>query len=179
MRIVIPALVIFSLCPLANARIGETEKECNLRYGTPKKVKDILPGCQTNEYNYQGFKIRVAFRGFSEPAIMMIFQKQSHPFLKEDEVAAILSANTPDGTAWSATLTKNEQQKSADPISIVGTQLVTNLFGGKAWRRSDGATAELQVQKLALTLKTHEAFVIESLAKQEAEARRKAAVPAF
>jgi len=179
MRNLMLALVVLAFCPLASARIGETERECNTRYGTPKKVEDILPGCRTNEYNYHAFKIRIAFRGFNEPAIMMIFQKQSSPHLKDDEVAAILSANTPNGTAWKATLAEDERDKNADPISRLATVLVTNTMGGKAWQRSDGATAELLVQKMGLTLRSREAIVIEAMAKQEAETRRKAAVPTF
>jgi len=171
--------MVLVFCPLASARIGETESECNARYGTPTKVTDILPRCRTLEYTYHGFKIQIAFRGFNEPAIMMIFWKEMAASLKDDEVAAILSANTPNGTVWKATLAKNEHQKNADPVSQLSTMLVANTLGGKAWLRSDGGTAELMVQKIRLTLKSHEAIVLEDMAKQEAEARRKAAVPAF
>lgn len=61
----------------------------------------------------------------------------------------------------------------------MGAALVTDLMGGRAWVRSDGVTAELQIQKSGLTITTPEAVTREKRAKDEAEAKRKAAIPNF
>jgi len=179
MRITLILLIAFALCPLARARIGETESECNTRYGTPKKVTEIVPQCPTNEYDYHGFKIRIAFAGFNGPAIKMIFSKQPSPFFKDDEVAAILNANTKDGTQWKKALPESEASKQMDPITRLTTALVTDTMGGRSWVRSDGVTAELQIQKIGLTIQTPESIAREKRAKDKAEAKRKASIPAF
>jgi len=179
MRTILLFLTILALCPVANARIGENESECNSRYGTPKRVAEIVPGCPTNEYDYHGFKIRIAFPGFNNSAIKMIFTKQPSPFFKDDEVAAILNSNTKEGTQWKKVLSESEAAKQEDPLSRMATALVTNTMGGRGWVRSDGVTAELQIQKLGLTIQAPEAVTREKKAKDEAEAKRKAAIPNF
>lgn len=179
MRIMLILLIAFAFCPLVKARIGETESECNARYGTPKKVQEIVPGCPTNEYDYHGFKIRIAFPGFSGPAIKMVFTKSPSPIFKDDEVAAILNANTKQGTSWSRVVSESEVAKKSDPLTRVGTALVTDLMGGRSWVRSDGVTAVLQIQKMGLTISTPESVAREKRAKSEAEAKRKAAIPNF
>ena len=179
MRPALLLLMLLALSPVAHARIGETESECNTRYGTPKKVAEIVQGCPTNEYDYHGFKIKIAFPVFNNPAIKMVFTKPSGPFLKDDEVAAILSANTKKGTTWKGVASESDLAKKSYPITRVGTALVTNAMGGRAWVRSDGVTAELQIQKLGLTITTPEAVAREKRGKDEAEAKRKAAIPSF
>jgi len=179
MRPALLLLMLLALCPVANARIGETESECNSRYGTPKKVAEIVPGCPTNEYDYHGFKIKIAFPGFNNPAIKMVFTKPLGPFLKDDEVTAILSANTKDGTTWRGVASESELAKKSDPITRMTTAMVTNSMGARSWVRSDGVTAELQIQKSGLTIQSPEAIAREKRAKEEAEAKRKAAIPNF
>lgn len=172
-------LMAFALCPLANARIGETESECNTRYGTPTRTGEIVPGCQTNAYDYHGFKIKIAFAYFNGPAIKMVFTKQPSPIFKEDEVAAILSANTPDGTQWKGILSESELAKKSDPITRIGTAIVTSAMGARSWVRSDGITAELQLQKTGLTIQSPEASAREKKAKEEADIKRTTAIPNF
>ena len=171
--------MLLALSQLANARIGETESECNTRYGTPKKVAEIVPGCPTNEYDYHGFKIKIAFPGFNNPAIKMVFSKQPKPAFTDDEIVAILNANTKDGTQWKKVLSESEASKKMDPITRLGTALVADTMGGRAWVRSDGVTAELQIQKLGVAISTPEAVAREKGAKVEAEAKRKASIPNF
>jgi len=179
MRTTLLLLMVMALCPIANARIGETESECNTRYGTPKRVSEIVPGCPTNEYNYHGFKIRIAFPGFNGPAIMMVFSKQPSPAFKDDEVAAILAANTKEGTQWKGAVSESETTKKMDPLTRIATAFVTDTMGGRAWVRTDGVTAELQIQKMGLRIRSPEAVAREKREKDEAEANRKSAIPNF
>lgn len=179
MRSTLILLMLFALCPVANARIGETESECNTRYGTPKKVAEIVPGCPTNEYDYHGFKIRIAFPGFNNPAIKMVFTKLPNPTFTDDEITAILTANTKEGTQWKKVLSESEAAKKMDPITRLGAVFVTDTMGGRAWVRSDGVTAELQIQKMGMTITAPEAVAREKRAKDEAEAKRKTAIPNF
>ena len=172
-------LAFLALCPFANARIGDTENECSTRYGTPKKVAEIIPGCLTNEYDYHGFRIKIAFPGFNNPAIKMIFTKLPSPFFKDDEIAAILNANTKEGSSWSQVASESDLAKKSDPVTRIGTAILTNAMGGRAWVRSDGVIAELQIQKMGLTITTPEAIVREKRAKDKEKAKRKAAIPSF
>lgn len=179
MRFALLLMMVSALCSVASARIGETERECNARYGTPKKVAEIVPECPTNEYDYHGFKIQIAFAGFNGPAIKMVFTKQPSPFFKDDEVAAILNANTKDGMQWKASVSESEVAKKSDPLTRMTTAVVTSAMGAKSWVRSDGVTAKVQIQKMGLTIESPEVVAREKRAKEEAEAKRKAAIPSF
>ncbi len=171
-------LFLLFLTTTASARLGETDSECNRRYGVPQKTKEIIPGCPTYAYDYSGFRIRIAYIGFNGPALKMIFEKRPGPFLKDDEVAAILTANTPEGMTWKP---KSPElvEKSPNPITGLSAMFVASAAGAKGWKRDDGATAELGINKMNLTLALPAAAQLEQRAKDEAEAKRKAAIPSF
>jgi len=163
--------------PLASARLGETNSECNGRYGTPQKTQEIIPGCPTNAYNYKGYRILIAFIGSNGPAVRMIFEKRPGPFLKDDEVEAMLQANVPDGMSWKPKA--SGVARNSNPIVNVGVTVVASAMGARAWKRDDGATAELGLNKMHLTLSLLAAEQLDLRAKEEGEAKRKAAIPTF
>jgi len=179
MRISSLLLFLLALCSHANARIGETESECNARYGPPKRGASIVPGCQTNEYDYHGFKIKIAFPGPNNPAIKMIFTKSPILVLKEDEVAAILNANTKEGMQWKRVASELGATKQSDPFTRVAAAYIASSVGARSWVRNDGVTAELEVTKTVVTLESPESVVRKKRAKDEEEASRKAAIPNF
>jgi hypothetical protein len=171
-------ILIFALSvPTVNARLGETESQCNQRYGQPTKAREIIPGCPTNEYKYHGFRIQTAFLASGGPAIRMVFVKQPGPFLSEDEIAAILKANAPNGMAWKEI--QSEMVRKADGVSSLLTGLILSQVGAKSWVRDDGAIADVMLNRVRLTLSLLAAEQLELRGKAEAEAKRKAAIPEF
>jgi len=171
-------LLALFLTATAFARLGETDSECNRRYGVPQKAKEIIPGCPTYAYDYSGFRIRIAFIGFNGPALKMIFEKRPGPSLNDDEVAAILTANAPEGLPWKRKAPELVE-KNANPVTGLSAMFVASAMGAKGWKRGDCATAELAPNKINLTLSLPAAEQLELRAKKEAEAKRKAAIPSF
>jgi hypothetical protein len=135
-------------------------------------------GCPTNLYDYHGFRIRIAFLACNGPALQIIFEKRPGPFLKEDEVVAILNANTPYGMTWKP-IQPEIVRNSTGPFGKLGATFIAAGTSTKAWKRSDGALADLQINRMNLTLSLPAAATLEQRAKEETEANRKAAIPAF
>lgn len=167
------------------ARIGENESQCNGRYGTPltdgittsaNKKKPLLPVGYTKTYNYQGWKIRIAYIAFNGPAIGMSFRKKAGGAIKDDELVAILTANTPEGTQWERLVYTNSPLKGA--AGVFGN-IGSNAMGAATWKRSDGVMAILEPLKMELFLEAPIATEIRRKAKEDAEVRRKAAIPNF
>lgn len=182
MRLPIFFLLLATTC---FARIGENETQCNGRYGTPQtdsytvkrnKDKPLLPVGYTKSYDYQGWKIRVAFVAFNGSAIKMSFRKKSGGAIKDDELVAILTANTPEGMKWErGVYTSSPLKGSAGFFGNIGS----NAMGGAAWKRTDGVIAVLEPLKMEFFLESPTAVEILKKAKENAEAQRKAAIPSF
>lgn len=182
MRILI--LLLFSVSA-SFARIGENETQCNGRYGTPltdknttvaNKKSPLLPVGYTKTYNYKGWKIRVAYITFNGPAIKMSFRKKTGGAIKDDELAAILTANTPEGMSWERGVYTNSPLKGA--VGVFGN-IGSNAMGAVAWKRTDGVIAVLEPLKMEMFLESPEATEILHKAKEQSETKRKATLPAF
>ncbi len=114
MRVLLVVWVLtFFLPSLANARLGETPIQFADRYGAPKDTAqdkhpspytDLIEGAVHHTYEYQGWKIRAAFLQVNGPAVRMDYQKiltgGVDPKIKDYELQAIVSANTPAGMSW-------------------------------------------------------------------------------
>ncbi|MDX2081843.1 MAG: hypothetical protein SFU53_13750 [Terrimicrobiaceae bacterium] len=74
---------------------------------------------------------------------------------------------------------ESEVSRNADPVSRIGAAFVLSSMGARGWIRDDGATAELGLNKADLTLALPAAATLEQRANNEAEAKRKAAIPEF
>ena len=178
-------LFVLLFAGVTYARLGENETQCNGRYGTPltdkytteaNRKNPLVPGGYTKSYNYQGWVVRVGYVVFNGPAIKMSFRKKAGGSIKEDELAAILTANAPEGMKWErGVYTNSPLQGSAAVFSNIGS----NVMGAAAWKRTDGVVAILEPMKLELTLESPAAIEITRKAKDSAEAQRKAAIPAF
>jgi len=178
-------LFVLFFTGVAYARLGENETQCNGRYGTPltdkyatkaNKEKPLLPVGYTKSYNYQGWVVRVGYLVFNGPAIKMTFRKKAGGQIKDDELTAILTANTPEGMKWERGVYTNSPLKGAS--AVIGN-IGSNVMGAAAWKRTDGVVAILEPLKQELTLESPAALEILSKAKENAEAQRKAAIPAF
>src|SRR4051794_19892528 len=104
----------------AHGRIGETSIQFADRYGRPKdtnltaimdKTSPLLERAIHHTYEYQGWKIRAAFLQLDGPAVPMDFQKTRAAtagiVIRDDELQAIATANTPAGMSWKPVLYDN------------------------------------------------------------------------
>jgi hypothetical protein len=106
----------------------------------------------------------------------MSLRKKSGGAIKDDELAAILTANTPEGMKWERGVYTNSPLKGS--AGFLGN-LGSNVIGGAAWKRSDGVLAILEPLKMELFLESPAATEILRKARENADAERKAAIPNF
>jgi hypothetical protein len=185
-------LLFFSVLLLtsAQARIGETSLQLADRYGGPKdtsltaildKNSPLVEGAIHHTYEYQGWKIRAAFFRLDGPAVRMDFQKTSAApagiVIRDDEVQAIASANTPAGMAWKQMMYDNPDSPSKG-ISKVFEEFVMGTAGQKMWQRSDGAILWLR-SNLIVRLELPAAREYEAQLKRNKEEKAHASVPQF
>lgn len=159
-----------SLCSQALARIGENEGECTARYGTPQtgswettenKKKPLLPAGYTKTYFYDDWKIRVHFLEFNGPAVKLTFAKRKGSvIMKEEEVAAILKANTQPGCTWAAQAYENPKSPNTG-LAKIAEAFVAETMHAKRLKCSNGNTAEVELQRTMVTIETPEARMLE------------------
>lgn len=120
--------------------------------------------------------VRVAYIAFNGAAIKMSFRKKSGGSIKEDELAAILTANTPEGMKWErGVYTSSPLKGSSGVFGNIGS----NMMGPAAWKRTDGVIATLEPLKMKLSLESPAATEILRKAKEQSETERKAVIPVF
>ena len=147
----VPFLFLFLLIVAsADGRIGETPIQFADRYGRPKdtnltaildKNSPLMEGAVHHTYEYQGWKIRAAFLQLDGLAVRMDFQKTSAApagiVIRDDELQAIASANTPDGMTWKRIMYDNPDSSNKG-ISKLFEGFIMGAAGQKMWQRSDG-----------------------------------------
>lgn len=151
MRLLIVTVLWYLFVALADARIGETSIQLADRYGPPKdssltKIADshspLIAGAIHHTYEYQGWKIRAAFLQLDGPAVRMDYQKiitaGVNPRIQEDELQAIMTANTPLGTSWKTKMYDNPDSPNKG-LAKFGEAYIANSIGEKMWQRTDGA----------------------------------------
>ncbi len=186
-------LLIGATCLLtasADARIGETSLQFVDRYGPPKdtastkgvdKSSPLIEGAIHHTYEYQGWKIRAAFLELQGPAVRMEFQKMSGAptgtTIREDELQAIVSANTPIGMTWHRLLPGNPS--SADQgLNKLGEVVFSHFLGEKAWQRSDGALLWQRYMHI-VRLELPTASQRDAQLKSDKDRKARASVPRF
>jgi hypothetical protein len=174
----------------AYARIGETPIQLADRYGRPKdtnlttildKNSPLLEGAVHHTFEYQGWKIRAAFLQLDGPCIRMDFQKTSTAVsgivIRDDELQAIASANTPAGMAWKPIMYDNPDSSNKG-LSKVFEGFIMGAAGQKMWQRSDGAILSLR-SNLIVRLELPAARQYEEQLKRNKEEKARASVPRF
>lgn len=171
----------------ADARLGETSLQFVSRYGPPKdtpssriydKNSPLLEGAIHHVYEYQGWKIRAAFSQLDGPAVRMDYSKLgTSPQIKDYELQAIMTGNTPAGTAW-----KQIPFKNPDTSDKVFNKAVEAYFGDalgqKMWQRSDGAILWLR-SNLIVRVELPIARNYEAKLKADKDQKARASVPKF
>lgn len=175
-------LFIVGIFPyLAQARLGDTERQCVERYGSalpPKKQpmaqQDLIPGLSHATYHFQGWKIRIVF--VAGHVVAQEYQKKlPHPSghgINTDERAAVLAAESA-GNTWDQALTHPLQS------SLLSSIIAPALLGGQHWMRSDGAYATLTPMAFSLVLYSKEGLEAARQAAAAKEQKRKESVPKF
>ena len=143
--------VFLAVTVAAEARLGETSAQCANRYGPPKDTNltaindknfPLLEGAIHHTYEYQGWKIRAAFLQVDGPAVRMDFQKTSAAVsgiaIRDDELQAIMTANTLERTSWKQIPYRNPDLPSG-ALNRFSQAIAGSLTGEKMWERTDGA----------------------------------------
>lgn len=178
--LLIVALTLVFALPL-QARLGDTERDCVVRYGSAKpekkhghKPQPLVPGAREAVYEHKGWQIRVAFIG-NRVAAEEYSKPPGHPNgrkIIDAEIEAILTAEKGTGT-WTAQMVDTSKGLAA----TLG-QVVTPL-GGKSWLRTDGAKAALLPLAHALLLESPEAIRAKNEAVSRSAADKRKNVPKF
>jgi len=159
------------------ARLGETEAQSKARYGEPVDgliggtEQPLLAGAKELAYNFQGWRVRVAFVNGTAARIeyAKIPDAGGLKKLTDPEVLAILEAEK--GTySW-----REEKPR----LGNAGLNALKTVFDGRIWERSDHAMAKFKLG-LVLVLETREAEALEKkMAKEPAKPAAGAGVPKF
>jgi hypothetical protein len=174
-----------TVAAVAQARIGETAIQFVDRYGAPKdtpssKILDknspLIEGAMHHVYEYQGWKIRAAFLQLDGPAVRMDYSKLGPDvMIKDYELQAIMTANTPAGMAW-APIAYNNPDSPNKGLAKAFESFVA--VGQKMWRRSDGAILWLR-SNLIVRVELAAARDYEAKLKAEKERKAHTSVPQF
>jgi hypothetical protein len=111
----------------------------------------------------------------------MDFQKTSAAVsglvIRDDELQAIASANTPEGMTWKRIMYDNPDSPGKG-ISKLFEGFVMGAAGQKMWQRTDGAILSLR-SNLTVRLELPAARQYEEQLKRDKEQKARASVPKF
>ena len=113
------------LAASAHARVGETIKQVEVRYGKPQRVLHEHGSFRELGYGYRGFMVGVSYVGGISKSEG--FARPDTPRLSDADVQQLLALSLAPGTSWKLASDKN---------------------GDRLWVRSDGkVVALLNTQK--------------------------------
>src|ERR1035437_382780 len=167
--VVIAAIALTPICGLA--RLDETEAQCEQRYGKPQdspsdKSFPILSGAVNQSYQYQGWRIRIAF--LDGKAAIISYSKAAQAAggikIQDDEAKAILDSEG-NGGEWKASWPLS----LFDPVSYP-----------KRWRNTNGSIAYLiGITRMSLVVESPKAEEFRKTQAKTKEEQRKANIPKF
>ncbi len=152
------------------------------RYGKPVKDANqelfpLLRGAALASYNYQGFRIKVAFlNGVAVRQKYVRIELINGSLRMSDvEVQAILDAEKGSGEWQGASPTRT----SSDLLTKLYTRLMKPLLGTQWERSTDHATANLEPARQSILLDTPAALQAEATFKKATEEGKGQKVPKF
>ena len=173
--------------PFGEHRLGATADQFVAQYGAPQdspildKNFALLEGAIHHRYEYQGWRIRVAFLGSDGPAVRMDYSKiikaGVNATIQDYELQAIMAANTPPGTTWKEIMYNNLDSPNKG-LSKIFEGYFAGIIGEKMWQRSDGAVLWLR-SKIIVRLELPAAHEYETKLKAEKEQKARESVPQF
>ncbi len=165
-----------------HARLGDTERECIVRYGSavPDKhlaiLGPLLPGAQQLCFKHQGWDIRTAFAGGR--VVAQEYRKDLSVLktmvISEDEIKAILQ-----GEIGGATWTSAKPQRTGDLFNQIGQELLGGLADGRLWSRPDGASAHIDHSCLRFTFTSTAAKSVKDAEDARKKSDQRASIPKF
>ena len=167
--VVIAAIALNPICGLA--RLGETEAQCEQRYG---KLQDslsdksfpVLSGAVNRTYQYQGWCIMIAFLD-GEAAIISYSKSAKAPggiTIRNDEIKAILDAEG-NGGEWKGSRSFNPFKRVAHP---------------KKWSNTNGSIAYLVgITRAALIIESPKVEEFRKTQAKPTEEQGKGSIPKF
>ena len=141
---VLPIVMSFGM-PAAEARLGETEGQSQLRYGqaredlTGPNDQPLMPGALERAYEYQGWRVRAAFAGGVCVRIEYVHIPQDGlpQKISDAEIAAILDAEK-------AKFSWREEKATKQPGAAGDIEkAIKGALNVRKWQRSDHAMAEI------------------------------------
>lgn len=142
--LVLPVVMLIGI-PAAEARLGETEGQSQLRYGQARDDlmgsldKPLMPGAVEKAYEYQGWRVRAAFAGGLCVRIEYVHLPQDGVPQKiaDAEIAAILDAEK-SKFFW------REEKPTKQPGAAGDIEkAIKGALNVRKWQRSDHAMAEV------------------------------------
>jgi hypothetical protein len=183
-------LIVLLLATSSQARIGDTSIQFADRYGRPRdtnltKIADtyspLVEGAIHHTYEYQGWKIRAAFLQLDGPAVRMDFQKLSGApsgiTIRDYELEAIATANTPAGMTWKQALYDHPGSPNQG-LAKLAEGFIGGVAGQKMWRRSDGVILWSR-SNVTVRLELPAAHQYEEQLKIRKDQKARASVPKF
>ena len=142
------------------------------------KNSPLLEGAIHHTYEYQGWKIRAAFLQLDGPTVRMEFSKRGPAIaIKDYELQAITTANTPIGMSWKQIMYNNADLPGS-AITKLSQAYFADAIGEKMWQRTDGAILWLR-SGLIVRLELLAAREYEQQLKLNKEQKARASVPQF
>ena len=140
------------------------------------KSLPLLEGAVHHTYEYQGWKIRAAFLQLDGPAVRMDYSKLgSDIVIKDYELQAIVTAETPAGMTWTRMAYDNPNSPNKGAAKALEGIVAV---GQKMWQRSDGAILWLR-SNLIVRLELPIASEHEAKLKANKDQKARASVPQF
>ncbi len=187
----ISTLSLLLIAQTAFARLGETPIQCANRYGAPKddtasrihdKNSPLIEGAIHHVYEYQGWRIRIAFLQLDSPAVRMDYQKILGPGvpakIEEYELKAIMDAQSGPGYTWKSIAYKNPDSPNKGFLAKAAEGDFAGAMGQKMWQRSDGAICWLR-SKIIIRVELPAAREYEAKLKAQKEQKARESVPKF
>lgn len=175
--VIFAAICLVSVAP-AFARLGETEAQSQTRYGAPAPElaaptdKPLLEGAKEVIYNFQGWRVRVAFLNGAAARMEYVRIPEGGALLPitDEQLKAILEAEK-GSYNW------REQKPKTGSKEI---DALKTFFDGKQWERSDHATAGLKANvMLVLDAREVEAYEKKMAKQPKAAPGATPAIPKF
>ena len=136
----------------------------------------LLEGAVHHTYEYQGWKIRAAFLQLDGPAVRMDYQNLGPDVvIKDYELKAIMTANTPAGMSWAPMAYDNPDSPNK---GLAKAMEAVVAVGQKMWRRTDGAILWSR-SNLIVRLELPAAREYEAQLKAAKEKKARESVPQF
>ncbi len=143
------------------------------------KNSPLLEGAIHHIYEYKGWKIRAVFLQLDGPAVRVEYSKMpvagGSPLVRDYELQAIMTANTPAGMTWTQIAYDNPDSPNK---GIAKAAEVFVSVGQKMWRRTDGAVLRSRGD-IVIRLELPAAREYEQELKLTKEQKARASVPQF